>query len=169
VAVIGTSGIASTLVAKKATSTIPITFGIGVDPVQARLIKSLNQPGGNMTGITVLTTELTGKRLELLHELAPTASVVAGLVNPSNPSVEPETSSLQVAARSLGLQLHVLSASTPSEIDTAFGTLVDLRAAAFVVSTDPLFTNQRAQSVALAARHAVPSIYGWREVTAAAA
>jgi putative tryptophan/tyrosine transport system substrate-binding protein len=120
-----------------------------------------------ITGVAVLATELTGKRLELLHELAPTASVVAGLVNPSNPSVEPETSSLQVAARSLGLQLHVLSASTPSEIDTAFGTLVDLRAGAFVVSTDPLFTNQRAQIVALAARHAVPAIYGWREVTAA--
>ena len=116
-----------------------------------------------MTGVAVLTVELAAKRLQLLHELLPTASVIAVLFNPTSPLTEPETSVVQDAARSLGLELHVLNASTESEIDKAFRILVELRAGALIVSVDPFLTNHRAQIVALAARHAVPAIYGVRE------
>jgi putative ABC transport system substrate-binding protein len=164
VTVIAAIGIPPTFAAKAATSTIPIAFLAGVDPVESGLIASLNRPGGNITGVANLNTELAGKRLELLHELVPTAAVIAMLVNPADPAAtEAETKNLRGAARSLGLQLHILPASTPSEIDRAFGTLVELHAGALIVSTDPLFTNQRAQIVALAARHAVPATYVWRE------
>ena len=121
-----------------------------------------------MTGVAGLTVELVRKRLQLLHELVPTVAVVAFLVNPTNPAAtESEARNLQDAARSLGLQMHILPASTASEIDTAFETLVELRAGALVVSTDQFFTNHRAQIVALAARHAVPAIYDYREYAAA--
>ena len=111
-----------------------------------------------------MTIELGAKRLQLLHELAPTAAVIALLVNPTNPAAtESETKNLQDAARSLGLKVHILPASTASEIDAAFETLVELRAGALIVSTDPFFTNHRPQIVALAARHAVPAIYHYRE------
>jgi putative ABC transport system substrate-binding protein len=120
-----------------------------------------------MTGVSLLNAELAG-RLDLLHELLPTATDAALLVNPANPSnSELETTSLQDAARALGLQVHVLRASTPSEIDAAFVALVDLRAAALVVAGDPFLTSQRAQIIALAARHAVPAIYIYREFAAA--
>jgi putative ABC transport system substrate-binding protein len=131
--------------------------------VQAGLIASLNRPGGNVTGLALLTVELAAKRLELLHELLHTATVVAMLVNPTTPLTEPETRGVLDAGRSLGLQLHILNASTESEIDTAFRTLVELRAGALIVSVDLFLNNQRAQIVALAARHAVPAIYGVRE------
>jgi putative tryptophan/tyrosine transport system substrate-binding protein len=168
VTVITAAGIPPTFAAKAATSTIPIVFLAGVDPVEFGLIASLNRPGGNMTGVVNLNTELAGKRLDLLHELVPTAAVIAMLVNPADPAAtEAETKNLQGAARSLGLGLHILPASTPSEIDRAFGTLVELHAGALIVSTDPLFTNQRTQLVALAARHAVPAIYVWRELVIA--
>jgi len=164
VTVIAAVGIPPTFAAKAATSTIPIAFLVGIDPIEFDLIGSLNRPGGNITGVAILTAELAAKRLELLHELVPTAAVIALLVNPTDPAAtQSETRNLQDAVRSLGLQLHILPASTPSEIDRAFGTLVELHADALVVSTDPLFTNQRAQIVALAARHAVPAIYVWRE------
>jgi putative tryptophan/tyrosine transport system substrate-binding protein len=164
VTVIAAVGIPPTFAAKAATSTIPIAFLVGIDPVEFDLIGSLNRPGGNITGVAILTAELAAKRLELLHELVPTAAVIALLVNPTDSAAtESETRNLQDAVRSLGLQLHILPASTPSEIDRAFGTLVELHADALVVSTDPLFTNQRAQIVALAARHAVPAVYVWRE------
>ena len=164
VTVIAAVGIPPTFAAKAATSTIPIAFLVGIDPVEFDLIGSLNRPGGNITGVAILTAELAAKRLELLHELVPTAAVIALLVNPTDPAAtQSETRNLQDAVRSLGLQLHILPASTPSEIDRAFGALVELHADALVVSTDPLFTNQRAQIVALAARHAVPAIYVWRE------
>ena len=164
VTVIAAVGIPPTFAAKAATSTIPIAFLVGIDPIEFDLIASLNRPGGNITGVAILTAELAAKRLELLHELVPTAAVIALLVNPTDPAAtQSETRNLQDAVRSLGLQLHILPASTPSEIDRAFGTLVELHADALVVSTDPLFTNQRAQIVALAARHAVPAIYVWRE------
>jgi putative tryptophan/tyrosine transport system substrate-binding protein len=141
---------------------------VGIDPVEFDLIGSLNRPGGNVTGVAILTAELAAKRLELLHELVPTAAVIALLVNPTDPAAtESETRNLQDAVRSLGLQLHILPASTANEIDSAFETLVELRAGALVVSTDPLFTNQRAQIVALAASHAVPAIYVWREFATA--
>ncbi len=120
-----------------------------------------------MTGLALLTVELAAKRLEVLHELLRTSTAVALLVNPTNPLTEPETRGVRDAARSLGLQLHVLDASTESEIDTAFGNLIELRAGALIVSVDPFLNNQRAQIVALAARHAVPAIYGVREFATA--
>jgi putative tryptophan/tyrosine transport system substrate-binding protein len=151
------------LAAKAATPTIPIVFNVG-DPVEAGLVASLNRPGANLTGVANMTAELMAKRLELLHELAPTATVVAVLVNPTNPvGTETETRNLRDAARLLGVQLHVLPASRASEIDAAFETLAELRARALLVSGDPFFTNRRDQVVALAARHAVPAIYVWRE------
>jgi putative tryptophan/tyrosine transport system substrate-binding protein len=163
VTVIVAAGVPTALAAKAATATIPIVFTLGVDPVQAGLVASLNRPGGNITGV-VLLAEVAAKRLDLLHELLPTSPVVALLINPTNPAnAEVQTRSLQDAARSLGLQLHVLRASTVSEIDAAFGTLVELRAGALVVAGDPFLTNRRAQIVALAARYAVPAIYAWRE------
>jgi putative tryptophan/tyrosine transport system substrate-binding protein len=167
VAAIVTGGTPPALAAKAATSTIPIVINVGIDPVQFGLVASLNRPGGNVTGIAVLTAELAAKRLELLHELLRTATVVALLVNPTTPLTEPETRGVRDAARSLGLQLHVVNASTESEIDAAFRTLTELRAGALVVSVDPFLNNQRAQIVALAARHAVPAIYGVREFAAA--
>jgi putative ABC transport system substrate-binding protein len=168
VTVIAAIGIPPTFAAKAASSTIPIAFLAGVDPVEFGLIASLNRPGGNITGVAILTADLAGKRLELLHELVPTATVIAVVVNPTDPAAtESETRHLQDAIRSLGLQLHILPARTPSEIDSAFGTLVELHAGALIVSTDPLFTNQRAQIAALAARHAVPAIYVWREFVTA--
>jgi putative tryptophan/tyrosine transport system substrate-binding protein len=163
VAVIVTGGTPPAFAAKAATSTIPIVIAVGIDPVQVGLVASLNRPGGNVTGLAILTVELAAKRLELLHELLRTATVVAMLVNPTNPLTEPESRGVLDAGRSLGLQLHVLNASTESEIDTAFRTLVELRADALVVSVDLFLNNQRAQIVALAARHAVPAIYGLRE------
>jgi len=163
VAVIVTGGTPPTFAAKAATSTIPIVINVGIDPVQAGLIASLNRPGGNVTGVALLTVELAAKRLELLHELLPTASVVALLVNPTNPLTESETRGVREAARSLGLQLQVLNASSESEIDKAFRRFAELRADALTVSVDTFLNNQRAQILALAARHAVPAIYGFRE------
>jgi putative ABC transport system substrate-binding protein len=168
VTVIAAAGIPPTFAAKAATSTIPIAFLVGVDPVKSSLIDSLKRPVGNMTGVAILSAELAGKRLDLLRELVPTAAVIVLLFNPASPeATETETSDLQDAARSLGLQLRRVPASTASEIDTAFKTLVEVRADALIVSTDPFFTNQRAQIVALAARHAVPAAYAWREYTVA--
>ena len=168
VSVIMAGGIPTALAAKAATATIPIVFNLGADPVQIGLVASLSRPGGNITGVSLLTAELVAKRLDLLHELLPTAAVVALLVNPTNPvGTEAETRILQDAARSLGLQPHVLRASTASEIDEAFSTLAEVGARALVVGADTFFTSQRAQIVALAARHAVPAIYQWREFPAA--
>jgi putative ABC transport system substrate-binding protein len=160
-------GTAAATAAKAATSTIPIVFNVGVDPVQAGLVASLNRPGGNMTGIANFNAELAAKRLDLLHELVSTASIVALLANPTNPYSESETPSFEAAARSLGLIPHILRASTPSEIDAAFGTLVELRAGGLVVGADAFFNNRRDQVVALAARHAVPTVYTFREPAAA--
>jgi putative ABC transport system substrate-binding protein len=142
-------------------------FNQGTDPVSAGLVDSLNRPGGNITGIYLLTSELAGKRLDLLHELLPAAAMVALLVNPTNLSnSELETASFQAAGRSLGLQPHVLHASTADEIDAAFAAIVELGAKGLVVSGDPLFTSRCNQLVALAARHAVPAIYNYQEFTA---
>jgi len=161
-------GAPQAVAAKAATATIPIVFTVGLDPVLLGIVASLNRPGGNITGVTTLTAELAGKRLNLLHELVPTAAVVAVLVNPTNPAAtEAETRSLRDAARSLGLQMHVLGASNESEIDAAFRTLVEFRAGELVVGADPFFNSRRDQIVALAARHTVPAIYAWRECAAA--
>jgi putative ABC transport system substrate-binding protein len=160
--IVAIGGAPPALAAKAATSTIPIVFNLGADPVQSGIVASLNRPGGNITGVALLTAEMAGKRLDLLHQLLPTAAVVALLVNPTNPVTASETTSLQNAARVLGLQAHTLEARAPSEIDAAFETLVGLRIGALVIAGEPLFTNQRAQIVALAARHAVPAIYAYR-------
>jgi putative tryptophan/tyrosine transport system substrate-binding protein len=162
-AIAAIGGTPPALVAKAATSTIPIVFYLGIDPVEFGLVASLNRPNGNMTGVAALQAELVAKRIELLHELAPKAAVVTLLVNPNNRYTETETRMLQDGARSLGLQLHILRASTASEIDTAFETLAELRAGALVVSADLFLLSRREQVVALAAQHALPAIYGWRE------
>ncbi len=155
------------LAAKSATSTIPIVFSSGVDPVERGLVASLARPGGNLTGFTIVSLELMPKRLELLSELVPQASVFALLVNPNNAGIEPMIREVQEAARAKGLQLHVLKAGTESEIDTAFAALVQLQAGALVVSADPFFNNRREQLVALAALHTVPAMYELREFAAA--
>jgi putative ABC transport system substrate-binding protein len=166
IAVLGSTP--GTLAAKAATTTIPIVFGIGGDPVALGLVASLNRPGGNMTGVTLLNVAAMAKRLGLLHELVPTAQAIALLVNPTNPlQTEAERRELQVAARALGLELHILNASSDREFDAVFTTLLQLGAKALVVQSDGLFTSQRDRLVALAARHAVPAIYGRRESVAA--
>jgi putative tryptophan/tyrosine transport system substrate-binding protein len=163
VAVIVTGGTPPAFAAKAATSTIPIVIVVGIDPVQAGLIASLNRPGGNVTGIAILTTDLAAKRVELLHELLRTSTTLATLVNPSNPLTEPEIKGVRDAARSLGLELHVLNATTLSEIDAAFGRLIELRAGGLVVGVDSFLTSQRQRIIALAAAHSVPAIDGVRE------
>ena len=152
------------LAAKTATATIPIVFGTG-DPIESGLIASLAQPGGNLTGISALGIELTPKRLELLSELVPQAKVIALLVNPNNKSTEHVIQKAQQAARTKGVQLLVLTASSDSEIDAAF--LVGLQGGALLVGGDPLFDTRLEQLVELAARHAVPAIYPAREFVAA--
>jgi putative ABC transport system substrate-binding protein len=148
------------LAAKAATTAIPIVFNIGVDPVDSGPVASLNRPGGNITGIFNLTGLLAAKRLELLHELMPNVLVVAFLANPSNaPFTEYEVTEVRNAARALGLELRILNASTVGEIDTAFATLAQVRAGALLISGETFFASRREQIVALAARHAVPSMY----------
>jgi putative ABC transport system substrate-binding protein len=161
-----TGGPLPALAAKNATSTIPIVFSSGVDPVERGLVASLARPGGNLTGFTIISLELMPKRLELLSELVPQASVFALLVNPSNAGTEPMIRDVQEAARAKGVQLHVLKASTESEIDTAFAALVQQQAGALVVSADPFFNSRREQLVALAALHTVPAMYELREFAA---
>ena len=156
----------SALAAKSATSTMPIVFRHGGDPVGDGLVASLARPGGNLTGVSIIVDELTAKRLELLSELVPRARVIALLMNPSNATAERVIRDVQEAARTKGLQLHVLKASSESEIDTAFASLVQLHAGALVVGADPFLSARREQLVALASRRAVPSIYAWREFAA---
>ena len=154
----------ASIAAKAATTTIPIVFTTGGDPVRLGLVASLNRPGGNITGVAILAVEVTAKRLELLHELAPTATIIAALVNPTSPVLaEPETRDLQAAARTLGLTLHVLHASSEQEIDTAFMTLVQLRAGALVIGADAYFNSRQEQLAVLTLRYAIPAIYEWRE------
>jgi putative tryptophan/tyrosine transport system substrate-binding protein len=156
----------SALAAKSATSTIPIVFRHGGDPVGDGLVASLARPRGNLTGVSFVADELTAKRLELLSELVPRAGVIALLVNPNNATAERVIRGVQEAARTKGLQLHVLKAGSESEIDTAFAFLVQLHAGALVVGADPFLSSRREQLVALASRSAVPSIYAWREFAA---
>src|SRR5258705_12781923 len=154
------------LAAKSATSTIPIVFRSGADPVGDGLVASLAQPGGNLTGVSVLADELTAKRLELLSELVPRVGVLALLMNPYHATADRVIRDVQEAAGTRGLQLHILKASSESEIDTAFASLVQLHAGALVVGADPFLSGRREQLVALASRRAVPSIYAWREFAA---
>jgi putative tryptophan/tyrosine transport system substrate-binding protein len=156
-------GAHSGLAAKAATSTIPIVFVSAGDPVTFGLVSSLSRPAGNVTGVSMITVALASKRLELLHELVPAPAAIAMLVNPTSPYVEPETKDVMASARTLGRQVQVLTASTGREIDTAFTTLVQQRVGSLLVSGDPFFDSERDRLVALAARHAVPAIYQWRE------
>jgi putative tryptophan/tyrosine transport system substrate-binding protein len=166
--VIVTGGTPATLAAKTATTTIPIVFILSTDPVEAGLIASLNRPGGNITGVTGLNVELAPKKLELLHELLPSAASVALLVNPTNTvATANETRTVQAAARILGLQLHILHASTERDFDAAFASLAQLRAEALLIGSDLFFTTRAEQLASLTLRHAVPSIYQFREFTAA--
>jgi putative ABC transport system substrate-binding protein len=158
-------GLSSALAAKNATSTIPIVFS-AADPVGAGLVASLARPGGNVTGFSIMATELMPKGLELISELVPQAGVIALLVNPNNPGTEAIIRYVQEAARVKGLQLTILKAGTESENDAAFLTLVQLHAGGLVVGVDPFFNSRREQLVALASRHAVPAVYYWREFAA---
>jgi putative ABC transport system substrate-binding protein len=164
VAVIVTGGGAPAVVAAKAaTSTIPIVFTTGLDPVQLGLVESLNRPGHNVTGLSYLSVELAAKRLELLRELVPKATIIAMLVNPNNPNAATNMREGRTAAETVGQQLVVLNASTEREIDTAFATLFRQQIGALLVGSDPLFASRRDQLAAVAARHAVPTIYESRE------
>jgi putative ABC transport system substrate-binding protein len=165
--VIATGGTPAALAAKSATQTIPIVFsGVG-DPVGSGLVASLARPGGNLTGISEMTTDLMSKRLELLSEMVPQATVIALLVNPNIAITEGVIRELQAAARAKGVQLPILKASSETEIDAAFGTLVQLHAGALVIGPDPFFSSRREQLLALLLRDAVPAIYHLREFAAA--
>jgi putative tryptophan/tyrosine transport system substrate-binding protein len=166
--IVAPGSVAAASAAKAATSTIPIVFMIASDPIELGLVKSLSRPDGNLTGVAYLNIEVAPKRLELLHELMPAATSVALLVNPANPiEAEVQTRELQGAAHAFGLRLLVLNASSPAEIEAAFATLVRERADALQIGVDPLFGRYRNEIVALAARHAVPTMYPWREFTVA--
>ena len=168
VAVIVTVATPATLAAKAATATIPIIFNVGVDPVEAGLVTSLNRPGGNLTGVGILAVELGPKRLELLHELLPSVTSIAVLINPTSPGIaEPFVRAMQPASHTLGLQLHVLRASTERDFDTVFETLVQLRAGALVIMPDVFFTVRSEQLATRALRHAIPAIYPFREFASA--
>jgi putative tryptophan/tyrosine transport system substrate-binding protein len=155
------------LAAKAATATIPIVFALGIDPVQFGLVASLNRPGGNMTGVNFLVGHLAEKALGLIHELVPNVTVAGMFVNPNNPNADSVTRNARETARSLGLQLHILNAGSPVEIDTAFAGLVEQRIGILLSAADPFFMGRRDQVVALAARHAVPAIYFAREFATA--
>jgi putative ABC transport system substrate-binding protein len=154
---------AAAVAAKVATTTIPIVFDTGFDPVQLGLVASLNRPGGNLTGVSNLNIELGPKRLELLRELVPAAAIIALLINPTNPNAETLLRDHQLAARTLDLQLHVVHASTERDIDTAFATLIQMRAGALVIGPDTFFISQSKRLAALTVRHAIPAIFQYRE------
>jgi len=156
------------LAAKAATTTIPIVFLTAVDPVQVGLVTSLNRPGGNVTGLTTINVEIAPKRLELLHQVIPTATTIGLLINPTNPTLAERLSSdAHPAARALGIKLHVLHASSEREFDSALATLPQLGAAGIVIGTDIFFNSRMEQLAALTVRHALPAIYQYREFAAA--
>jgi putative ABC transport system substrate-binding protein len=166
--VIAATSTPAALAAKAATPTIPIVFETGADPIQLGLVASLNRPGGNVTGVTQTNNEITPKRLQLLHELLPTARVMALLVNPADRALaEITTKDVQAAALTLGLELHVLNAASESDFDGVFANLIQLRASGLVIGTGPFFNSQVEQLAALAVRNAVPAIYESREFVAA--
>ena len=162
-AIVATAGTPTIRAAKAATATIPIVFVIGSDPVSFGLVASLNRPGGNLTGVTLVATETVAKRLGLLLELVPKAAVIGVLANPDNPITEPQLTELQTAARALDRKILVLNATSESEFEPAFAAVAQQHIDAFVVAADPFFDDRRAQLVALAARHRVPVSYVRRE------
>jgi putative ABC transport system substrate-binding protein len=167
VAVIAAITTPAILAAKAATVTIPIVFTTIADPVQIGLVASLSRPGGNITGVTSLNVEIGPKLLELLHEVVPTATVVALLLNPTNPNAETSSKGFHAAAGVLGVQLRVLHASTERDLDTVFSTVAQQRGGALVIAPDVFFSNQKEQLAALALRHAVPAIFQSPEFAAA--
>jgi putative ABC transport system substrate-binding protein len=166
VAVIFANGPA-VVAAKAATTTIPIVFATALDPVGSGLVASLNRPGGNLTGATSLLDEIGPKRLGLMHELVPTATTFAVLINPTFPSAKSQSRDLEAAAHTLGLQLHVVHAVTERDLDKVFATLVQLRAGGLVICPDPFFSTRIGQLAELTVRHAVPAIYQSREFVTA--
>jgi putative ABC transport system substrate-binding protein len=160
-------GTPSARAAKAATKTIPVVFSAAPDPVGSGLVASLNRPGGNVTGMSTLTTELGAKSLEVLKDMLPKAAAFAYLVNPANPSVEAELGHATMAARALGIDLHTLKATTESDLDSGFEAAAKLRVAGLVVSADPFFDSRRDRLVALSLRHALPACFPWREYVVA--
>jgi putative ABC transport system substrate-binding protein len=168
VAVIAVAGqVLGVFAAKGATTTIPIVFLTGADPVALGLVASLNRPGGNLTGVTTLSVELEPKRLELLHGLVPTATTIGALVNPTNPNAAIQSPDLQAAARTLGLKLEVLHAGSERDFEAAFARAVELKAGGLVIGTDGLFISRGEHLGALAVRHAMPAIFQFRAFAAA--
>jgi putative ABC transport system substrate-binding protein len=164
VTVIAATTTTAALAAKAATATIPIVFGMAGDPIKLGLVASLNRPGGNITGVTQLNMEVAPKRLELLHEIIPTATAFALLINPSNPTLaEPTTRDIRASARTLGVQLQVVSATTDNEIEHAFASLAKLGVGGLVIGSDALFSSRSERLASLAVRYAVPAIYQRRE------
>jgi putative tryptophan/tyrosine transport system substrate-binding protein len=161
--IVAPGGAPGALAAKSATTTIPIVFEMGADPVAIGLVGSLNRPGGNLTGVSSLNVQVTPKRLEILHEVIPAAAEIAVLVNPTSPTTDSQLRNLQAAARAFGLQLHVLHASTERDFDAVFVTLLQLRAGGLVVASDGFFATHSEQLAALTVRHAVPAIHQSRD------
>jgi len=160
-------GSASALAAKAATSTIPVVFRIGADPIALGLVTNLNRPGDNVTGVTSLTVEVGQKRLEVLHELVPAATVVAFLINPNAPFAETLSRDAHAAAHSFGLQLRVLQATTDRELSSVFANLPQLRVGGLVIGSDVFFNSRIEQLAALTVRHALPAVYQYRAFVAA--
>jgi putative tryptophan/tyrosine transport system substrate-binding protein len=158
-----TGGEPSPLAAKAATTSIPIVFTLGGDPVETGLVASLGRPGGNLTGTTIMALEMASKRLDLARQLVPNATAIAMLINPKFPTASAEAREVQNAARSLGIPINLLNASTENEIDAAFTTAAEQKNGALIMGTDPFLLGQRDQLVRLAARHAIPTIYFLRE------
>jgi putative ABC transport system substrate-binding protein len=165
--IVATGNVTTALAAKAATATIPIVFTTAGDPVEHGLVPSFNRPGGNVTGVNFLVSELGSKRLQLLHELVPAATAIGFLVNPTAPSSQFETSDVEAAAPVLGLRLHVENASSEREIDAAFTSFVQQRVNALFVGADAFFSARRDQLAALAARHALPASFGTRDIVVA--
>ena len=165
---VAAGGDPAALAAKGATQTIPVIFHIGEDPIALGLVSSFNRPGGNVTGLTLFYIAVTGKRLELLLELVPTAAIIGLLVNPGSPTIaENEVRSVQSAAAVLGRQVRILSASNEAQIEETFAAAAQQRIAALIMSGDAFFTNRRNQVATLAARYTIPTIYAWREYVTA--
>jgi putative ABC transport system substrate-binding protein len=164
---VATGGIVTALAAKAATTTIPIVFSSGADPVEIGLIAGLSRPGSNLTGVSLLTGRLIGKRLEILHEVVPKASAIGVLINPNLPNVQIQLDDAQKAGRAIGQQLHILYAGSERDFESAFAAAVQARLGALMVGPDAFFSSRREQIVALAARERIPTIYEWREFTEA--
>jgi putative tryptophan/tyrosine transport system substrate-binding protein len=165
--IVSVGGVPSAMAAKAATTTVPVVFLMGLDPVELGLVASLNRPGHNLTGVTTLNVELAAKRLDLLHELVPAATEIALLVNPTNPNATSLSKDLQAAASARGVRLHILNASSEGDFDAAFTSLVQMRIGALVIGTGAPFNGRGQRLGALAVRHAVPTIFQYHDFAAA--